>query len=138
MYIYLAFPEDDLLFLYPAMKISGAFYSISRAWYFGAVERKGEIFITEPYVDYLTGAWLVSITQAIYHRNGELQAVIGVDYFLDLLFEGINDIQILDSGFVAMISNGGAVVSSPDVWDNGEAVYRIYGEETGLDMDDWV
>ena len=72
MYMYLAFPEDDMYFQYPAFPIEGDFYSNSRAWYLGAEERKGDIFITEPYRDTFTGSWLVSITKAIYHPNGHL------------------------------------------------------------------
>ena len=49
MYIAIGFPDDDLYFYYPALSWSGEYYADSRAWYTGAVERNGDIKITEPY-----------------------------------------------------------------------------------------
>lgn len=49
MYLYIGFPEDDLYLIYPGIEIGPNYYANSRAWWIGAVEKKGEVFITEPY-----------------------------------------------------------------------------------------
>ena len=140
MYMYIAFPEDDLYYQYPGSGFgSTAFYANSRAWYLGAVERKGEIFITEPYQDFHSEAWLISITRAIYRPNGDLLAVVGIDYYGSFFFSDISNQQILDTGFAAMISNGGAIVSEVKLWDTSYEVDRVFEvDKTGLDMEDWV
>ena len=143
MYIAIGFPDDDLYFYYPALSWIGEYYADSRAWYMDAVERKGGIEISEPYQDAFTGSWLVTTSKAIYKPNGELRAVTAVDFYLEFLFEGISDVRILDSGFAAMISNGGAVVSDVHLWETDLEVYRVFGEDlqglvTGIDLELWL
>ena len=58
-----------------------------------------------------------------------------MDYYLKHLFEDIQNVKILDTGFAAMISNGGAVSSYVDLWFHFEDLYRIFDTEaTGITM----
>ena len=62
MYLYVALPTDDLYLIYPGLKIGDDYYANTRAFYMGAVESKGKVYITEPYRDFFTGAWLISVS----------------------------------------------------------------------------
>ena len=68
------------------MPLSDGFYPLSRAWMLGAIERNGDVFVTEPYRDAFTGGWLISVTKAIYNPDRSLRAVIGIDYYLSFFF----------------------------------------------------
>ena len=61
-YLYVAFPEDGLFYIYPGIYIEGSFFAAARAWYRGAVEREGDIYVTEPYRDFITSTWLVTLS----------------------------------------------------------------------------
>ena len=66
-------------------------------------------------------------------------AVVGMDYYLRFFFADIHDIRILDTGFAAMISNGGAIVSQVDFWESEAQINRLFEKDvTGLDLEDWV
>ena len=111
MYMYIAFPDDDLYYTYPAHTQFVEFWAFTRPWYSGAVERNGDIYITEPYQDAFTGEWIITISRAIYKPDGTLRGVFGVDYFGSYFYSDIAMATILDTGFAVMVSNGGPVVS---------------------------
>ena len=67
-----------------------------------------------------------------------MRAVIGIDFYLSYFFDDIDEIRILETGFAAIISNGGAVISDVELWDTGPDLYRVFEEKlTGLNLNDW-
>jgi len=83
-----------------------------RAWYKGAVE-KGGLYFTDLFYDVFSGRVEVCCSMPVY-VNGNLEAVVGADLFLDSLQDGDND--DLDKGtFIFAVNQDGHVIYSPDV-----------------------
>lgn len=124
------------------MPLPPGYFAISRSWMLGAIESEGEVYMTEPYQDTFSGGWMVSVTKAVYNKDGTLRYVAGVDFYLKFLFEAIGKVKILDDGFAAIIANGGLIVSEvdDDIWSSEEGILsRVFADEmTGIDIYDYI
>ncbi|MCR5763525.1 MAG: hypothetical protein K6G00_09115 [Treponema sp.] len=77
---------DKTIFKTPKLKLPDNFDPTSRGWYKGAVQKNGEMFYSDVYVDAYTKELVVTFSQAIY-KNHILEGVVAFDYPLtDLLF----------------------------------------------------
>jgi len=84
-----------------------------RPWYKKAVDNKGEVIWTEPYVDDDSGRLIISAAEAIYD-NGELKGVVSGDVSLDSLLSIINDVEIGETGYAALMDQNGVFLSHPN------------------------
>ena len=65
----------------------------SRPWHISAVEAKGEIALTTPYVDAQTGEVITSCSQEIYNKDGESIGVLAIDAILADLFDYFHNLH---------------------------------------------
>jgi methyl-accepting chemotaxis protein len=84
----------------------------TRAWYKEAVEHKGQVVITPPYVDVVTGDNVIGIAQTV-EKNGQVVGVIGIDCTLATLSERISTKKIGNSGYVFISDVSGTVLAHP-------------------------
>lgn len=78
-----------------------------RLWFTEAVANKGKTTYSTPYVDVNTGELCVSVSQAVYKSNGELNGVIGCDILLSKLVSVIEDINISKNARINLITSDG-------------------------------
>ncbi len=69
-----------------------------RQWYKGALVR--ELYVSQPYIDVISGEHVVTISKAIYSPTGTLQGVLGADLKLNDL---LNKIHMVDASMVSAI-----------------------------------
>lgn len=69
-----------------------------RDWYKGAL--LNDSFISKPYIDILTGKYVLTISQSVFGPKSEVIGVLGVDIYLDTLFRRI---EIIDESTIAAI-----------------------------------
>ena len=81
-----------------------------RSWYTGA-EETGEVFFTNVEQDSFTGVTEISCSLPVY-SDGELEAVIGVDLFLDFMEDEIAA-AATENTFSCIINRDGHVIFSP-------------------------
>ncbi len=57
----------------------------TRGWFQDAVANRGRVIMTDPYIDALTGAVIVTLAKAVISYSGEVLGVVGADIRLDAL-----------------------------------------------------
>ncbi|MFD1328755.1 methyl-accepting chemotaxis protein [Mycoplana ramosa] len=101
--------------------------------YYQVPKRTGKELLTEPYTysingkDVLMASFMVPLT-----LDGKFVAVAGVDLALNSLAGDMARLKPLGDGFVALLSQNGAIVSHPDMSLLGKTL-----KESGLDVAAW-
>lgn len=68
--------------------------------------------------------------------NDKVYGVVGADVTLEFLTSKMNDVTILDSGFLLLVTSEGLIISKPESWDYLPNPIRIYDNEmTGITED---
>ncbi len=85
-----------------------------RPWYSKAVQNKGKVIWTDPYID-VQGSKAVTLTvaKAVY-RNDKLVGVAAVDVSPKELIDIVKEIQIGDTGYVMLLDAAGTILYHPD------------------------
>lgn len=81
-----------------------------RGWYIGAMETDKEFYISEPYVDALTGGMVVTISKDFKTREGK-EGVIGTDIQIDYLVDFISSINIGKGSYAFLTDNEGNIIT---------------------------
>jgi signal transduction histidine kinase/CheY-like chemotaxis protein len=90
------------------------FYSPGRPWYIGAVEKKGEVFLSEPYLDAETGGMCLAFSQQIFTNQGEPLGIIAMDLRLNTITEYIAAQTIAQNGYGMLIRDNDIVFAHKD------------------------
>lgn len=92
--------------------VSGDDFEITqRAWY-KCVE-KGQVILTEPYIDVSTGSLILSAAAPVYDENGKAIGAAGLDISLAHVNELMREYKIGDSGFILLMSADGTIIYHP-------------------------
>ncbi|MGX9136520.1 methyl-accepting chemotaxis protein [Rummeliibacillus sp. JY-2-4R] len=81
-----------------------------RPWYQEAMQKNGEVVITEPYVSSTSGNLVITISKKLADGSG----VIGIDISIDTLRSITNKIKIGQNGFISLVDNNGVYISHPN------------------------
>ncbi|GAA2701669.1 methyl-accepting chemotaxis protein [Aeromicrobium ponti] len=109
--------ENGDLVIYPRADLPDDFDATTRPWYQGAMEAKGQAYITEPYVDAVSGDILITVAQQLGDRSG----VIGIDLSLSALSELTDNIAIGKEGYPFILSAAGSYLVHPSEKTGTEA-----------------
>ena len=131
-WLYLAF-EDDMFINYPGSIVGGTdternnpltqFHCSEDDWYQALRAGNGDMVLVEPYYDPIDGVLLISMGRAVYDGDGYLMGVIAGDITVEDIRTKILDVQVLETGYAALITAGGGVVAHPEVEDEDYAWY---------------
>jgi len=123
--------NPHILELYVGME-SGLFYNYTdltsespeydprvRPWYLAAVQNPDDVIFTDVYEDAFGSGMVLTAAKAIFHENGELIGVAGLDILLENLKDIIYDIRITDSGYAFIIDNEGTFIVHPEMGEEG-------------------
>ncbi len=98
--------------------------------YYQIPKSTGKDLLTEPYIYPINGQdVLMTSVMAPLKLDGKFVGVVGVDTNLATLAADLDKIRPLDAGFVALVSQQGAIVSHPDKKSLGKAL-----KDSGLDV----
>ncbi|OXS72501.1 chemotaxis protein [Lysinibacillus sp. KCTC 33748] len=133
-------PEAELIYIgtsdgrlldEPAQKYPSGFDPRKRSWYKQAVDSKGQVSITAPYVTQTTGDIVLTITQALPDGSG----VIGLDVNISRLSTITNDIRIGKTGFASLLDSNKIYIAQPNKESGAEAtesyITKIYEQDSG-------
>ena len=96
----------------PEAKMPAGYDATARPWYKQALEHKGQVIITPPYQDAVTGNNVVGIAQTV-EKNGQVVGVIGIDCTLATLAERISTKKVGNTGYVFIADVSGNVLAHP-------------------------
>ncbi|WP_019423786.1 methyl-accepting chemotaxis protein [Paenibacillus sp. OSY-SE] len=80
-----------------------------REWYQLAKEHEGEVIVSKPYQDMITGQMIVTFSRSL--PNGE--GVAGIDVSIDNLNQSVSQFKVGDSGYISLIDKDNHVLSHP-------------------------
>lgn len=95
-----------------------------RPWYKTAMENKGEVIITDPYVSKSSKQVVVTLAKA----TSDAEGVVAVNLKLGNLTEMINQINIGKEGYVSLIDGTGHYISDPNLEAGSEASSDLFNK----------
>jgi methyl-accepting chemotaxis protein len=102
-----------------------------RPWYIEAMDKKGEVIISEPYISASTNEMVVTISKAIKDGSG----VAAVDINLNHLQDITNQVKIGKSGYAILLDKSKRYIAHPTEAAGNEAIVgladKLYGQESG-------
>lgn len=98
--------------IYPVVDLSG-FDPTTREWYLGALDKNGEIFWSNPYVDVSTGNMVITAAKVVTDGGNNI-GVIGLDIDLQSLSATISDSKIGEQGYIFAMDKEGVAIVHPD------------------------
>ena len=114
---YVAFDGDRMIYSIEDVTLEDDYDSNTREWYIKSKERPGEVIVTDPYKDAVTGKLVVSVSKALEDGKG----VVTLDVTLDFLEELVSNITIGKEGYTFVLDNNGKVLYHP-TYAQGESV----------------
>lgn len=116
--LHVAFDGDPILYSSETLTLEPDYNSNTRDWYQEAKENAGQVVVTDPYVDAITGKLIVGVSKAM--DNG--QGVVTLDLDLAFLAELTASIKIGNSGYAFILDNEGNVLYHPSYEQNKSLV----------------
>ncbi|MFW5433912.1 methyl-accepting chemotaxis protein [Paenibacillus apiarius] len=80
-----------------------------REWYQVAKERAGEVIVSKPYQDMITGQMIVTFSRSLANGDG----VVGLDVSIDNLNQSVSQFKVGDSGYISLVDKDNNVLSHP-------------------------
>lgn len=93
----------------PYIPDEGTVYT-DRSWYIGALA--GGVFLSEPYVDEVSGEFCITISKAV-EVDGEVTGVVGVDFLIGQITDLVLSSDV-GSGYLMMASAEGVILVHPN------------------------
>lgn len=106
----------------PFVELPPEYKAINSGWYKKAIENKGELIVTDPYIDTATKKTLITFARS-FSINGK-EYVCGIDVFTDILFKEIYTNNILNDGQAFLINKDHNILSCKD----SEIMYKAIEE----------
>ena len=126
---------DGQMLRRPAHQYEAGYDSRERPWYIQAIEAKGEVIITDPYVATSSGTLVVTIAQQLTDKSG----VIGIDLAIQKLAEINDSVMIGEKGFTMLLDSKNNYMAAPDIEIGsaaGESISNNINENNGVIKDD--
>ena len=133
-WLYVAF-EDSLFINYPGSIVGDSdddrndpasqFRAATEGWYQDLRSGGRDIVFVGPYYDPIDYVLLISIGRAIYDQYGSVIGIIAGDISVDNIRTKILDVQVLETGFAALVTSYGGIVAHPEVADDEYYSYAI-------------
>ncbi|MCK1999920.1 methyl-accepting chemotaxis protein [[Brevibacterium] frigoritolerans] len=112
--------DNKTILSYPKAEFAKDYDPTSRPWYKQAKAANGEVIITEPYKDAVSGEMLITVATETADKKG----VIAVDLKLDTLISFTEKTKIGEEGIAYMVDKTGKIVYHPD-FKSGEDVNGV-------------
>jgi len=123
--------EKGLYIREPNIKMPEGYDPRERGWYKEAMERKGEIVISEPYISASTNDIVITISKTTKDNTG----VVGIDVSLSYLDELTSQVKIGDGGFAALLDTSRKYIAHPTKEIGSEEkrdfIDKLYEQKTG-------
>lgn len=115
--VYIAGPGWEII---PDFDAPEDYHATERNWYIGAVEAKGEIYITDPYIDRMTGDMCFTMSQLL--SDGE--TVAAMDFTLSEIQGSIEKMVLSDRSSAIIVTGEGLIVGYKDMSYVGKEIHK--------------
>lgn len=107
------YSNTDKTVIYPEVELPSDLDETTREWYIKAVEKNGELAVSNVYEDVASKSKMVTISKAII-RDGQLVAILGADFDLASIVDSISKIKYGEDGIVSIVDNQGVIIAHSD------------------------
>lgn len=111
MSIYVAFPNKKVLI--EPINVPEDFDPTVREWYKNAINNKGKMSVSDPYIDEVSKKLVVTIAKHFNTNDGE-DAIAGIDVSLDTIINTIKQESIGKTGYTIIARKNGTIISHPN------------------------
>jgi CheY-like chemotaxis protein len=84
------------------------------SWHQGAYENYGDIFFSEPYIDYETGERIITVSKALFDKDNKTFGLAAIDVFLSEIMNHIKNMSFLGSGFGLLLDSNRRYLIVPE------------------------
>ena len=86
---------------------------VNRVWYIGALKNNGAIFYSDPYLDAYSGEFVMTMSRQVFDPDGGTFGVIALDVFVSSIANYINNLQLMNSGYAALLDSNRRIIIHP-------------------------
>ncbi|WP_018130546.1 methyl-accepting chemotaxis protein [Effusibacillus pohliae] len=123
--------DTGLMIMSPNQKLPDGYDPRKRPWYQQAMEQKGKVVITEPYVDAITGDVVVTFAKTLKDGSG----VVALDLKLNNLAEIVKPLKIGQEGYAFILSKEAKFLihptAKPGTDAQGDQRQIMYSKDAG-------
>ena len=83
----------------------------NRDWWKDAVAAEGKVAFSEPYIDAQTSSLCITLSRAVYEKNGEVRGVAAIDIYLTTLSDILKSMDLGEGSFIMLVQNDGTIVA---------------------------
>jgi len=103
----------------------------NQSWFKVAVEAKGQIAISEPYRDVISGTKIITFSRYLTDDYGNPLAIICLDIALNRINKHVITINLTDSSYGILLNHKLEIIAHPEQYLLGEKLYNI---DSGLSI----
>jgi methyl-accepting chemotaxis protein len=126
---------DKKMYTTPKVDLPADFDPTSRPWYKKAMDHPDEVIWTDPYIDTVTGKYVVTLVKAVTDGTRVVGA-IGIDMSLDAVTKIVNGKNVGYHGYPVLFDQNGIAIVHPQYkgknMSNNAAVKYMLKKESGL------
>lgn len=125
---------DGQMLRRPAHQYETGYDPRVRPWYIQAIDAKGEVIITDPYIATSSGTLVVTIAQQLSDKSG----VIGIDLAIQKLSEINDSVVIGEKGFTMLLDSKNNYMAAPGIEIGsaaGESITNNINDNNGVIKD---
>jgi signal transduction histidine kinase/CheY-like chemotaxis protein len=97
------------------------------SWYLAAVEARGDIGITQPYVDTYSGEYCITFARRIFDEDGIPLGIVCLDMGLSRIIGYSIDTYFSRSGYGVLMNKQLEIIAHPDATQVGKSMHDIGG-----------
>jgi methyl-accepting chemotaxis protein len=127
MYVYFG-TEDGSYLQWPETRLPAKFVPSEKGWYQAAIDKKGTIVRTDPYVDGISNVMITSNVRSFTDANGKLLGTIGIDVQQTVISDMLSQMKTGKTGFSMVIHKTGVILAD----GNNQANNFKKVDETGI------
>lgn len=101
---YIVKPDKTTIFA-SGFQLPDDFDVTARDWYKATIAANGALTCTSPYIDNNTGKLCMTVSQAYYKDDGQLDFVMGADIYADYLAELTESIDVFENAYPMLIDS---------------------------------
>lgn len=102
--------SDNEFIIYPKSDIGSDTKLTDRDWYVNAVNEKNEVYVSEVYIDIVTGKPVITMSKSIVKDN-QVKGVVAVDLDLGSMSEEVSKMKFRSGGGAVIIDENSTVIS---------------------------
>ena len=105
---------DGSIIVKPDFDMKPDYNATVRPWYTAAINAQGKTAVSDPYIDYITNDYVISVTKTIIDRSGKFIGVAGTDFKTTFLIDNLISESIYGTVQSFAINSRGIMTIHPE------------------------